>query len=99
SPPPRSDRVWRADGGNPTIPFDPTDKLVWVAGQHGMVGGAMMRRLRRGGCPLLLDPGRAVVDFRRQSDVEEWMAEHRPQVVFLSAARVAGISANDAFPA
>ena len=81
------------------MPFDPTDRLVWVAGQHGMVGGAMMRRLRRESLPLLLDPGRAVVDFRRQSEVEEWMAEHRPRIVLLTAARVAGISANDAFPA
>jgi GDP-L-fucose synthase len=81
------------------MPFDPTDKLVWVAGQHGMVGGAMMRRLRRESLPLLLDPGRAAVDFRRQAEVEEWMAAHRPRIVLLTAARVAGISANDAFPA
>jgi GDP-L-fucose synthase len=79
--------------------FDLTDKLVWVAGQHGMVGGAMMRRLRREGCALLLDPGRTAVDFRRQSEVEEWMGWHRPKVVFLSAGRVGGLYANDAFPA
>ena len=57
--------------------FDLTDKLIWVAGQHGMVGAAVMRRLRREGCSLLLDPGRAAVDFRRQSEVEEWMATLR----------------------
>ena len=79
--------------------FDLTDKLTWVAGQHGMVGAAMMRRLRREGCPLLLDPGRAAVDFRRQSEVEEWMGWHRPKVVLLSAGRVGGLYANDAFPA
>jgi GDP-L-fucose synthase len=79
--------------------FDLTDKLVWVAGQHGMVGGAIMRRLRREGCRLLLDSGRTAVDFRRQSEVEEWMAWHRPRVVFLSAGRVGGLFANDAFPA
>jgi GDP-L-fucose synthase len=78
--------------------FDLTDKLVWVAGQHGMVGGAMMSRLRREPCPLLLDPGRAVVDFRRQSEVEDWMALHRPRVVFLTAGRVGGMYANNAFP-
>jgi hypothetical protein len=43
--------------------FDLTDKLVWVAGQHGMVGGAM---LEREPCALLLDPGRAAVDFSIQ---------------------------------
>src|SRR5438094_652181 len=79
--------------------FDLTDKLVWVAGQNGMVGGAMMRRLRREPCQLLLDPGRRTVDFRRQSHVEEWMASHRPRVVFLTAGRVGGIHANNTFPA
>ena len=70
--------------------FDLTDKLVWVAGQHGMVGGAMMRRLRGEPCSLLLDPGRAAVDFRRQSEVEDWMALHCPRVVLLTAGRVGG---------
>src|SRR6266508_3869813 len=79
--------------------FDLTDKLVWVAGQHGMVGGAMMRRLERERCCLLRDPGRAAVDLRRQSEVEDWMASHRPQIVFLTAGRVGGLYANDAFPA
>jgi GDP-L-fucose synthase len=78
--------------------FDLTDKLVWVAGQHGMVGSALMRRLEREPCALLHDPGRAVVDFRRQSAVEEWMATHRAQVVCLTAGRVGGMYANDAFP-
>ena len=79
--------------------FDLTDKLVWVAGQHGMVGRAMMRRLEREPCALLLDPGRAAVDLRRQSEVEDWMAARRPRIVFLTAGRVGGMYANDAFPA
>jgi GDP-L-fucose synthase len=79
--------------------FDLTDKLVWVAGQHGMAGGAMMRRLERERCSLLRDPGRTVVDLRRQSEVEDWMASRRPRIVFLTAGRVGGMYANDAFPA
>ena len=79
--------------------FDLTDKLVWVAGQHGMVGRAMMRRLQREPCALLLDPGRVAVDLRRQSEVEDWMAARRPRIVFLTAGRVGGMYANDAFPA
>jgi uncharacterized protein YbjT (DUF2867 family) len=59
--------------------FDLTDKLVWVAGQHGMVGRAMTRRLEREPCALLLDPGRTAVDLRRQSGVEDWMASRRPR--------------------
>jgi GDP-L-fucose synthase len=79
--------------------FDLTDKRVWIAGQHGMVGSAMMRRLEREGCDLLRDPGRAGVDLRRQSEVEDWIASRRPQVVVLTAGRVGGLCANDTFPA
>ena len=79
--------------------FDLTDKVVWVAGQHGMVGGAIMRRLQREPCHLLRDPGRSELDLRCQSAVEDWIAAHRPQVVFLSAGRVGGIHANNTFPA
>src|SRR5258708_17267207 len=79
--------------------FDLSDKRAWVAGQHGMVGGAMMRRVEREPCALLRDPGRAGVDLRRQSEVEDWMAAQRPQVVFLTAGRVGGLRANDTFPA
>jgi GDP-L-fucose synthase len=79
--------------------FDVSDKRVWVAGQPGMVGGAVMRRLEREPCLLLRDPGRAGVDLRRQSEVEDWMASQRPQIVLLTAGRVGGLRANDAFPA
>jgi GDP-L-fucose synthase len=75
--------------------FDLTDKLVWVAGQHGMVGGAMMRRLEREPCALLRDPGRAAVDLRRQFEVEDWMASHRPRIVFLTAGRVGGFQRDE----
>ena len=71
--------------------FDLADKRVWVAGQHGMVGSAMMRRLEREGCALLRDPGRAGVDLRRQSEVEDWIASQLPQVIVLTAGRVGGL--------
>src|SRR5262249_18207141 len=83
----------------PTMLFDLTDKLVWVAGQHGMVGGAMMRRLAREPSALLRDLGRAAVDLSGESGGEDWMASHRPRIVFLTAGRVGGMYANDAFPA
>jgi GDP-L-fucose synthase len=79
--------------------FDLGAKRVWVAGQHGMVGTAMMRRLEREPCVLLRDPGRAGVDLRRQSEVEDWMGSQRPQIVLLTAGRVGGLRANDTFPA
>jgi GDP-L-fucose synthase len=73
-------------------------KRVWVAGHRGMVGAALMRRLWTSGCDLLT-VGSDELDLRRQADTEAWMAGHRPQVVFLAAARVGGILANDSRPA
>jgi GDP-L-fucose synthase len=73
-------------------------KRVWVAGHRGMVGGALMRRLARERCELLT-VGRAALDLRRQAEVESWIAAHKPQAIFLAAATVGGILANDSRPA
>ncbi|WP_425500291.1 GDP-L-fucose synthase [Parvibaculum indicum] len=73
-------------------------KKVWVAGHRGMVGAALMRRLASEDCELLTVT-RDTVDLRRQAEVEGWLAEHRPEAVFIPAARVGGILANDSFPA
>jgi len=79
-------------------PYSLAGKRVWVAGHGGMVGGALMRRLARETCELLTI-GRAGLDLRRQADVESWMAQAKPQAVFLAAATVGGILANDSRPA
>jgi len=73
-------------------------KRVWVAGHRGMVGSAIVRRLRSERCDLLT-VGRRDVDLRRQAAVEQWMARNRPDVVFVAAATVGGILANDTRPA
>jgi GDP-L-fucose synthase len=73
-------------------------RRVWVAGHRGMVGSALMRRLARADCTLLTAP-RAACDLRRQAAVERWLAEARPEVVVVAAARVGGILANAASPA
>ncbi len=73
-------------------------KRVWVAGHSGMVGSALMRRLVREDCILLTSVHRDY-DLRRQSDVESFVSRSRPQAVFLAAARVGGIVANDSRPA
>jgi GDP-L-fucose synthase len=78
--------------------FTLTGRRVWVAGHRGMVGAALMRRLDREDCEVLVI-GRAELDLRRQADVEAWMADARPDVVFLAAATVGGIHANDTRPA
>jgi GDP-L-fucose synthase len=73
-------------------------KRVWVAGHKGMVGSAIVRRLQNDGCEILTTERRDV-DLRNQAEVETWMMSHRPQAVFLAAAKVGGILANDRFPA
>ena len=73
-------------------------KRVFVAGHRGMVGSALCRRLEREGVNLLTAT-RAEVDLRRQEATEAWFARERPQVVFLAAATVGGILANDRRPA
>src|SRR5216683_7216677 len=63
-----------------------------------MVGSALVRRLAREDCEILT-VARDAVDLRRQSEVEDWLAEQRPAAVFLAAATVGGIVANDTRPA
>jgi len=73
-------------------------KRVWVAGHRGMAGSAIVRRLKSEDCEILAAP-RDELDLRRQAAVEAWLAERRPQAVFLAAARVGGILANSSRPA
>ncbi len=78
--------------------FEFDGKRVFVAGHRGMVGAALMRRLARENCDrLTVDRGQ--VDLRRQAEVEDWMAAARPDAVFIAAATVGGILANDRRPA
>ena len=75
-----------------------TGKRVLVAGHTGMVGSALLRRLKREDCTLITIPHREL-DLRRQTDVETFFTRARPEAVFLAAARVGGILANDRNPA
>src|ERR1700704_760155 len=75
-------------------PFELKGKTVFVAGHRGMVGAALVRRLAPEKVALLT-VGRREVDLRDQAAVFGWFAENRPQVVFLAAAKVGGIVANN----
>ena len=75
------------------------DTPIYVAGHNGLVGAAIVRRLRADGARQLLLRTRKELDLRRQADVERFFAEHRPQYVFLAAAKVGGIEANRSHPA
>ena len=76
------------------IPFDLKGKTVFVAGHRGMVGAALVRRLAREKAELLT-VSRTEVDLRDQAAVFGWFAKARPQAVFLAAAKVGGIVANN----
>ncbi|WP_291700421.1 GDP-L-fucose synthase [Bradyrhizobium sp.] len=75
-------------------PFELKGKTVFVAGHRGMVGAALVRRLAQEGVELLT-AAHGELDLRDQAAVFDWFARKRPQVVFLAAAKVGGIVANN----
>ncbi|MDF0546115.1 GDP-L-fucose synthase [Sphingobium sp. H39-3-25] len=79
-------------------PFALAGKRVFVAGHRGMVGSAIVRRLAREDCEILT-AARADLDLKDQAAVRGWFEAERPDAVFLAAAKVGGILANDSFPA
>ena len=81
-----------------SVSFELAGKRVWVAGHGGMVGSAILRRLAGENCEVLC-VARAALDLRDQQATETWISRNRPEVVFLAAARVGGIYANDSLPA
>lgn len=85
-------------GDKATVPYDLRGKRVWIAGHSGMVGSALLRRLKRERCDIQT-VSHADVDLTRQADTENWMKKARPEAIFLAAARVGGIGANARYPA
>jgi len=74
------------------------DSRIYVAGHQGLVGGAIYRALVARGYRNLITRPLEELDLRRQDDVAAFFAAQRPQYVFLAAARVGGIRANDTYP-
>jgi GDP-L-fucose synthase len=72
-------------------------KRVWVAGHRGMVGAALVRQLKQEDCEILTVE-RQNVDLTCQHEVEQWMREAKPHAVFVCAAKVGGILANNRAP-
>jgi len=75
------------------------DSKIYVAGHRGLVGSAIMRRLKAEGYKNFITRTHAELDLTRQEKVEEFFHEERPDYVFLAAARVGGIYANNTYPA
>lgn len=72
---------------------------IYVAGHRGMVGSAIVRALRRQGYAHIITRTHAELDLTRQADVEAFFKHERPDYVFLAAAKVGGIVANNEAPA
>jgi len=72
---------------------------IYVAGHRGMVGSALIRKLEEYGFTNLIYRTSKELDLMRQLDVENFFEKERPEYVFLAAAKVGGIHANNTFPA
>lgn len=75
------------------------DSKIYVAGHRGLVGSAIVRKLKDSGYENLVVRTYEELDLVRQERVEEFFEEERPEYVFLAAAKVGGIWANSQFPA
>lgn len=80
-------------------PFDLSGKRVWVSGHRGMVGSALLRRLETEPVADVLTAGRDTLDLIDQAAVTAWVADAKPDVAIIAAAKVGGIVANDQSPA
>lgn len=72
---------------------------IYVAGHRGLVGSAVLRRLAIAGCTNTVNRSSAELDLRNQTAVNDFFASERPEYVFLAAAKVGGIYANNNYPA
>jgi len=75
------------------------DSKIYIAGHNGMVGGAIMRGLTTQGFTSIVSRNSKELDLRRQQDVEDFFSEEKPEYVFLAAAKVGGINANNVYRA
>ena len=83
---------------NPPLLFELKGKRAYVAGHSGMVGSAIMRRLKSEDCEILA-ADRKILDLTNQRATEDWLAQMRPDAIFLAAGLVGGIYANNPYPA
>ncbi len=75
------------------------DSKIYVAGHKGLVGSAIHRKLEEKGYRNIIGRTREELDLERQTEVESFFEQERPEYIFLAAARVGGIWANSTFPA
>lgn len=73
--------------------------LIWVCGARGMVGSSIVRALQRNGFNHILTPNSSELNLLNQEDVNQFVAREKPQYVFMAAAKVGGIQANNSLRA
>ena len=76
-----------------------SNNLIYVAGHNGMVGSAIVRNLKQQGYTNLIMKSSSDLDLRDKQATEDFFAQHKPKYVFLAAAKVGGIIANDNYGA
>ena len=72
---------------------------ILIAGSNGMVGSAIIRNLKNNGYANIIEGTRKSVDFSDVKSTEDFFSQHKPEYVFLAAAKVGGIGYNKSFPA
>ena len=72
---------------------------IYIAGHNGMVGSAIVRKLENSGFFNLIYRGSSQLDLRNQAEVQEFFRKEKPEYVFLAAAKVGGILANNTYRA
>ncbi len=75
------------------------DSKIYIAGHKGLVGSAIIRKLEKDGYRNIITKTHKELDLARQTDVEEFFHEEKPEYVFQAAAKVGGIHANATYPA
>lgn len=76
-----------------------TQAKIYVAGHRGMVGSAIVRQLKAAGCENIVTRTHAELDLTNQAAVNAFFAQEKPEQVYLAAAKVGGIYANNTYPA
>lgn len=87
-----------SEGSVAPVIFPLAGKRVWVAGHRGMVGSAIVRRLASEDCEVVT-ASRAEVDLKNPAAVLDFVGDRKPDAIFMAAAKVGGILANDSYPA
>ena len=73
--------------------FDISNKKIWVAGHNGMVGSAIVRRLKKENCKIL-KVEKKELNLLDQKSTEEWICKNKPEIIIIAAAKVGGIKIN-----